>query len=139
MIAAGQTTKPATGKLFLPLAIAWAALAAIGYYPTLRWAGDGGLRAMFAGQSLVIAVTFITTMVAMRRMVGRDAVGRYRVVLGAGAARLCATIGAAVALALNGPASRGAFLVWVAISYVVMIKVETLALIRWSNRLGSSA
>jgi len=134
MRAAGEMARVARRLLLLPLA-AWAVMATVGYVPTQSLGGWSAVKAMIVGQAVVVAIVYATLVPAIRGMAGADAQGRLRVGLRAGAIRLGVTLPVAAAIAWYGSLDAVVFLVWVAIAYVVMIKVETLTLIWWNKRL----
>ena len=112
-----------------------AALVLLGVYPTLRLSGEDGVRAMLAAQVIVIAVTYATMRMAMRRMRSQPVQRRFQIALAAGVARLFATVAIAAAVAVAGRLRLDAFMIWIVISYVIMIKIETVILVRWSSLL----
>lgn len=124
--------------LCLPL-VAAVALAAAGCYPTWRLGGRAGVEAMFAGQSLVLLVVYTTLLPALRRMAMDDAAGRLQTGLKVGAIRLILTAAAMVVIAWRRWAEPKMFLTWVAAAYLVMVKIETLLLLRWGRTAGERA
>jgi hypothetical protein len=125
------------GRLFLLPLGGGCLLAMAGYFPTRSLGGQVGVEAMVVAQAVVMAVVYATLVPAMRRMVGADAQGRFRIALKASVIRFLLTVFLASVVAWRGDVDPTAFLVWVGITYVVMIKVETWALIHWSKRLES--
>jgi hypothetical protein len=108
----------------------------VGYLPTLRIAGRPGVQSMLVALGLVLGAVYATMLRAMRRMaLAVDAPQRFKAAFRAGVERFIVTLALAGAIAWRGRVSPGPFLVWVAVSYVVMIKIETVILIRWSRRL----
>jgi hypothetical protein len=122
-------------RLCLLPALAWLILLVVGYAPTQRWGGDGAPKAMMAAQLLVLAVAYGTMMPSLRRMETLDGSGRLRLGLKVSGIRflLVAAIGAVIAL--RSLVQPTAFLIWLGISYVVLTKIETLALIYWTGKL----
>ncbi len=116
-------------------AAAWLVLAAAGYVPTRRWGGPGGVEAMIAAQLLVAAVVYGTMVPALRRMAAVDGPGRLRLGLKVGGIRFLLTAAIGAVIAWCRTVQPAAFLIWLGITYVVMIKIETLALIHWSGKL----
>lgn len=127
------------GRLALIPLAASLFLAVVGFVPTQRIAGEGGTRALWLALALVTVIVYATLLPAMRMMRGRPAAGRFNVALGASVARMFLTVPLAALMAWQRVAEPRPFLVWVAIGYVVMIKAETLTLIRWSKDLETSA
>ena len=120
----------------LPLpAIAVITLAVVGYLPTRSWVGAGGLEAMLAAQGLVLAVVYATLVPGLRRMAAADKPTRLRIGLTLGVVRLLLTIALAAVMVLRELVDRSTFLIWLAIAYVVLIQVETWALIHWTKTL----
>lgn len=112
------------------------ALGAIGFLPTRRLAGATGVEAMMAALGVVLGAVYATLLPAMRRMTAAaDPAARFKAAFRAGLERMVITLAVAGAIAWRVRLDVRSFLVWVAISYVVTIKVETLILIRWSRRL----
>ena len=111
------------------------ALAAIGWWPTRRIAGDESVRSMLWAIGLVALIVIVSLRITARRMDGAEAAGRFRIMLAAGLMRMVAIVPLAFGIAWVGDVNVGAFLIWVAIAYIVLIKVETLVLLGWSRRL----
>ena len=120
----------------LPLACC-VLLAAIGYLPTQSFGDSGATRAMFVAQFLVVLIVYASFFPAMRRMVEADANRRFLIALKAGMIRLFVTVPAAAIIALQAELDTSVFLIWVAITYVVLIKAETIALVLWSRHLDN--
>jgi lysylphosphatidylglycerol synthetase-like protein (DUF2156 family) len=138
-LSATPLQQPSIGRMALiPLACG-AVLALAGYFPTRNIAGEGGLRAMGLALLLVSGVVYVTLLPAMRMMRGKAPAARFNVALGAGVVRMMLTVPLAALLAWQRAAEPKPLLIWVAIGYIVMIKAETLALIRWSRQLGTTA
>lgn len=111
-------------------------LVVVGWLPTRRMAGAAGVDAMLAGLGLVGGAVYASLVPAMRRMaVAKDAPDRFKAAFRAGLERFILTLALAGAVVWQTKVNANAFLVWVAVGYVVTIKVETLILIRWSKRL----
>ena len=119
--------------LWLPLAVA-VVLAVAGYYPTRRLRGDEGIRAMVVAQAVVLAVVYATLLPAVRQMASADPTRRLRAGLRVGTVRLIVA-GCVIGLAAwREVAEPRVLLIWAAIAYVVMIKIETLVLVNWLAR-----
>jgi hypothetical protein len=124
---AGTTRSPSS--LWLPLAAA-AALSAVGYYPTRHLCSDAGTKAMAAAILVVAGSVCVTLAAALRRLATSDPAARMKASLKAAVVRMMLTIGVAGLVAWKAWVEPAPFLVWVAISYVLLIKVETLVLLR---------
>ncbi len=92
---------------------------------------------MLLGQGLVALVVFATLLSAMRRMVGRSPVDGFKIALTAGVVRFFVTVPLLAGVAWGGRVPVIAFLVWAAITYVVMVMLEAIALTLWTNYLES--
>ena len=128
-----RTSWPLT---ILPLVI-WVLLVAIGYFPTQSLGGRRGVEAMVIAQAVVVGIVYVTLIPAMRKMVIAERALRFQIALKAGAIRFILTLLIVLIMAWRCPPNTTIFLVWVAIAYLVMIKLETLALIFWDKRLES--
>jgi len=90
---------------------------------------------MVAAQLVVVAVVYGTMMPSLRRMSARDGPGRLRLGLKVGGIRFLLTAAIGAVIAWRGVVQPTVFLIWLAISYVVLIKMETLVLIQWAGKL----
>ena len=128
-------SRPQPDMLWFP-AVLTGAMGLVGWVPTQRLGGPAAVQAMEAALVMVLVVVYATSLRAWRRMQSSaDAPQRFKAAFRAGMERFIATLVLAGAVAWRTKIDARAFLVWVAISYVVMIKIETLILIRWSRRL----
>ena len=109
--------------------VAVAAVAALGYYPTLRLAGGAGRGALLAGCLVGLAANWLG-LVSLRWTRFDDPSRRAAAVLTAMAVRFVVVLLLAVAAALSGRFELGPLLVWVVISYLVALFVETLWLVQ---------
>jgi hypothetical protein len=110
-------------------------LAVAGYYPTRRLRGDEGIRAMVVAQGMVLAVVYATLLPAMKWMAAVEPAKRLETGLKVGTIRLVVTILLIGAGTWMRWAETRAFLMWAAIAYIVMIKIETVVLLMWSRRI----
>ena len=133
MHAANSMTR-AIWRIVLITVGAWLALVAVGYLPTRALIGSDGVKAMLLAQVVVFAVVCFTLLPSMKRMLGQRPEVRFQIMLKAGLVRFMGTLALAVMFVLRGVAHTAGFLIWVAIAYVVMIKVETLVLIYWNKQ-----
>ncbi|MCB9851146.1 MAG: hypothetical protein H6817_10640 [Phycisphaerales bacterium] len=106
-----------------------ALIAAIGFLPTRRIAGDAGLTAMLAGCAIAVLAGWGGGLVACQT--GGTAADRVNRMLGATALRLVVAAGLAVAAALSGMFAIKPLLLWVAIAYMVTLAGETVLIVRW--------
>lgn len=112
-------------------------LAAIGYLPTQSYGDSDATRAMLIAQFMVVLIVYASLFPAMRRMIEADANRRFLIALKAGVIRLILTVPVAAIIALRVELNTTVFLIWVAITYVVLIKAETIALVLWSRHLDN--
>ena len=90
---------------------------------------------MLLAQGIVAGIALLTLAACMKRMIGREPQARFQMVLLVGVIRLFVTVPVACLVAYQYRAAAVVFLLWVAITYLVMIMVETLALIHWNKQL----
>ena len=109
----------------------------VGYWPTARLGGSGAVSAMFAGcgVSLVGSLLGAIPFTWARRDSARDV---SQAILLSTALRFLAVILLAVSLALSGWFQRVPLLVWVAISYLVLLMVDTGFAVRVSGSAEAS-
>jgi Na+-translocating ferredoxin:NAD+ oxidoreductase RnfA subunit len=139
MSAKGSPAGAATGLNLLPLCAA-VVLAVLGYLPTRNRAGDDGMRAMLAALAVAVGTAYVTLFPAIRRMtVAKDVPARFQAALRAGVERFIITLALAGAVTWRTDIPPRVFLLWVAISYLVMITVETAILIRWAKKLETKS
>ncbi|HUU83418.1 MAG TPA: hypothetical protein VM243_07940 [Phycisphaerae bacterium] len=121
-----------TGRWLVPAGVpllAVAVAAGVGYYPTLRLAGESARSALVAG-SLIGLIANWLGLAAMRLFTTGDLAQGPTAVLAAMAVRFAAVLLLAPAAALTGWFQLGALLIWVAIGYLVALFVETLWLVQ---------
>jgi hypothetical protein len=101
------------------------ALAALGYVPTRRLGGEEAVAAMWAG----CAVGAVASLVGLLPFVfGRGVstpAGRFQAMLLAMAVRFGVVLVLGLVAALSGWFEHGPLLLWIAISYVALLAVET--------------
>jgi hypothetical protein len=109
-------------RLLALLAALAAALAAVGYLPTARLAGATGTGAMVAGIAASLLATAIGGLpLLLPRPAARDSA---TVPLLAMALRFLVVVVLAVALALSGLVPVAPTLLWLALSYLVLLAAE---------------
>jgi len=118
--------RAAAGYLrFLAWSVGLVALAfAAGYLPTRAWVDGLARRAMLAGCAIGLLASWLGA-VPVALAAAREPKGGQQVVFGAMALRLAVVILLALPAALSGWFARGPLLVWVAISYTVLLAVDT--------------
>lgn len=138
-------TRSAVGDFARFLILAGAVVvfvAGVGYVPTKRLAGSDGTLAMAVGCgiSLIASAMGAVPVVLARRQMGTDsqAAGRrVTAVMMSMAVRFFAVLIMGVAAALSGMFVTAPLLVWLGISYVVLLTVDTVFALRALN--GSNA
>jgi hypothetical protein len=118
--------RAAAGYLrFLAWSVGLVALAfAIGYMPTRAWVDGLARRAMLAGCAIGLLASWLGA-VPVALAAARGWKGGQQVVFGAMALRLLLALALVLPAALSGWFARGPLLVWVAISYTVLLAVDT--------------
>jgi hypothetical protein len=118
----GARPRTAAYLRFLAWTVALAvAIALLGYLPTKRWGGEGAVRAMLAGCGVGVVASALGGVPVLLFSGTGGASG----VLAAMAVRFAAALALALAGALSGELERGPFLLWVAISYMALLTVDT--------------
>ena len=131
---------PAIMRMFklLVLGLVVAALiVALGYLPTKRLGGPGAVSAMLAGCaiSLVASIVGSIPIIVASRGPGRQ---MPTAVMLSTALRLMVVLALALSAALSGWFERAPLLVWVAISYVLLLATDTVFAVRVAGTAGTS-
>jgi len=117
------------GQLFVRLAavsVACAAvLAAIGYVPTIRVVGVGGTVSMLAGIGTSLIAGLLGALATCQAISQGGAKTPVWILMGT-TVRFLAVLLLVVPIALSGLVDRKAYVVWVAITYLVLLLVDTL-------------
>jgi hypothetical protein len=118
-------TRTAGYLRFLAWVVAVSAVVALlGYLPTRRLAGDGALPALLAGCAVgIVASALGGVPIALAK--GKPAAARMPAVMAAMLLRLVVAMALGVAAALSGQFARGPLLLWITISYVALLVVDT--------------
>jgi hypothetical protein len=109
--------------------LAWAvvvaaAVALLGWLPTLRLGGDGAVRAMLAGCAVSVVASAVGAIpVALSR--GAAPTVRMQAFLMAMGLRFGVVVILGLATVLSGLFDRAPFLIWVAVSYAAQLVVDT--------------
>jgi hypothetical protein len=99
-------------------------VAALGYLPTKRVAGAEGVTAMLAGCAITMIASAIGV-IPIAGAAGRPSRVTPQVIMVATSVRLVGVLVLAVAAALSGLFERGPLLIWVAVSYLAQLAVDT--------------
>lgn len=111
----------------------------LGWWPTRRLAGDQGLIALACGCGISLAGSLLGALplaiagTAVERPQSDSPLAR---ILGPTAIRLTVVLVAGVAAALSGWFSISPLLIWLAISYIVLLPVDTLFALSWLGKTG---
>jgi hypothetical protein len=121
----GSRPRTAAYLRFLAWTVALAVgIALLGYLPTKRWGGEGAVRAMLAGCGVGTVASALGG-VPVLLFSGVGGASGASGVLAAMAVRFAAALGLGLAAALTGSFERGPLLLWLAISYMVLLTVDT--------------
>jgi hypothetical protein len=124
-----------TRRLIAPAGVGLAVVilvAAAGYVPTRRLAGDPGPTAMLAGCAVGLLANWIGLLVLGATDFGEPRDLHQAVLLSTGV-RFLAVLGLGLIVALSGWVSKAPLLIWIGISYVIVLAVETVWLVRWGG------
>jgi hypothetical protein len=121
----GPPTRTAGYLRFLAWVVAVAAVVALlGFLPTRRLAGDAALPALLAGCVIgILASALGGVPVALSH--GMPATARMPAVMASMLVRLVAAVALGAAAVLSGQFPRGPLLIWVAITYMALLVVDT--------------
>ncbi len=116
------------GWFALVILLAGAALAGIGYFPTLRLAGAEALPALLAGCAIAVVGSWIG---AVPLVISSPAPANVLTVVMTGTAlRLLVVVMLSVAAGLSGFFPTAPLLVWVAIGYLGLLVPDTIFAVR---------
>jgi len=101
------------------------ALVLVGFLPTRRLAGEAGLAAMGVGCGVSLLASWLGALPIVMASRG-DAKALGSAVIGAMAIRFFVVLLGTLVLVLGTELARAPFLLWVGISYVVLLVVDTL-------------
>ena len=101
-------------------------LAAVGYVPTSRVGGEIGVTGMWYGIAVSLVAGLVGALPVAHAMSQSNANVPIAVLLGT-AVRFLLTLMLVASLVFSGLVDRVAFVTWVAISYMVLLLVDTLA------------
>lgn len=111
-------------RLALLVLLVAGCLAGIGYIPTKRLAGEAGLVGMLAGCAASVVASLAAGIVAVQGG-GTDPGTRMKIALASMLVRFTAALVLALALALSGYFELAPLLIWMAISYMALLVVDT--------------
>lgn len=122
-----EARSPAAGYLrFLVWAtVVTAAVALVGYLPTLRLGGEGAIPAMIAGCVVGLLASLAGGLPVALGRAAPSPRAAYPTMMAAMAVRFGAVLVLALAAALSGLFERDPLLIWVAITYLALLVVDT--------------
>jgi len=110
---------------FLALSLGAATLIAVlGFVPTRKISGDTGLVAMFAGCGVSLLASWLGA-VLIAATPSDDGRSSGQAVLGSMALRFFVVLAGALVLVFGTEIMRAPFLIWIGISYMVLLVVDT--------------
>ena len=104
-----------------------------GVWPTYRLAGWSGVTAMGAGAAIALVGCVVGSVVIGSMVARRPALAGHGVMAGA-SVRFAVVVVLAGVVAWTGRVPAAPMLIWVAVSYVVMLAAETVGLVRVIRR-----
>jgi len=120
------------GRFFLVTVLLTLGVAAAGYVPTVRLGGEGAKLGLFAGCAVSLVGSWIGSVPVLLAV--RAGGGAVNAVMVSMALRFVIVAGLALAIAISDVVSKGPFLIWVAISYVVLLIVDVMLALRCSSQ-----
>lgn len=110
-----------------------AVIAGAGYFPTLKWAGADHIVAMITG----CAVSWMASCfgaIPLARALSRPSADTATAILTSTMIRFIVVLALVAPLTLSGWFDRIVFVVWVAISYLLLLAVDTCYAVRLMKR-----
>lgn len=101
------------------------AAAAVGYFPTVRLAGTGAVLSMLAGIMVSLIGSWAGAVPVALSRNKANGLGPGNTVLAAMVVRFFVVLALALSGALSGKVDRAVFLIWVGISYLVLLAADT--------------
>ena len=115
-----------------------AILAAVGYLPTVRLAGAAGLEAMLFGLLVSLATSALGAIPVCLAM-GQGRANAANAILAGMAVRFLTILILVASFAFSGLVDRTVFVVWVAVSYLALLLVDTLISVATMNSLQEAS
>ena len=122
----------ATGSLPQPVT---AVIAGAGYFPTVKLAGSGHIAAMIAGCT-VSWIASCAGAVPLARALSGASSETATAILASTTIRFFVVLALVAPLTLSGWFDRVVFVVWVAISYLLLLAVDTCYVVRLMKRVS---
>ncbi len=102
-----------------------AAAIVLGYIPTVRLAGSATVVSMIAGVVVSLAASWAGALPVALTRNRAASFGPTNVVMAAMTVRFLVVLALALLIALSGKVDRAIFLIWVGISYMVLLAADT--------------
>ncbi|MFQ5495286.1 MAG: hypothetical protein ACE5EX_07870 [Phycisphaerae bacterium] len=112
-------------------------LCGIGYFPTVRLAGPGAVRSLAVGCGVSWLASCVGAIPVARMLTGQSDQPATAILASTGL-RFVAVLAGVVPLTLSGWFQRNVFVLWVGISYLVLLLVDTILAVNLSRRDSSS-
>jgi uncharacterized membrane protein required for colicin V production len=113
-------------------------LSAVGYFPTRNLAGAAGVVAMLVGVAIALLSSLAGLAPALLSLRG-SALDRHKGLMTGMGIRFLTVLAMTVAAALSGFLNQKVVVVWVAISYMTLLMVDTPATIYLIRRMEKTA
>lgn len=113
-----------------------AAAVLLGYFPTVRLAGAATVMSMVAGVAVSLVASWAGAVPVAFMRNRAAAIGLSNLVMGAMLVRFFVVLALALSIALSGKVDRAVFLIWVGISYMVLLAADTHYALRSSPMVG---
>lgn len=101
------------------------AIAALGYFPTVRLAGPDSVVAMLGGIGVSLAGSWAGAVPVILSRNKANGLGPANTVLASMVVRFFVVLALALSIALSGKLDRAVFLIWVGISYLALLAADT--------------
>jgi len=102
-----------------------AACLLLGYLPTAQIAGVGSTASMIAGVAVSLTASWAGAVPVALTRAKAATFGPGNVVMAAMLVRFVVVLALALAVAMSGKVDRAVFLIWVGISYMVLLAADT--------------
>ena len=102
-----------------------AACLLLGYFPTGQLAGSGSTASMIAGVSVSLGASWAGAVPVALTKAKAATFGIGNIVMTAMLVRFMVVLAMSLAIALSGKVDRAVFLIWVGISYMVLLAADT--------------
>jgi hypothetical protein len=108
----------------------------LGYFPTVRLAGSATVFSMIAGVGVSLAASWAGAVPVALRRYRAAAFGSGNVVMVTMLVRFVVVLALVLLIALSGMVDRAVFLIWVGISYLVLLAADTQYALKFAKTAG---